>query len=547
MDGATAPEPGLTALTAALRSSLDSLNEALALARLLRSYSSAMVSTDSRNETAQAASSLLAPSMTGLSQALALFDAAVALIDLDSLGADPVVRAHRYRLDRTKARAHTLLSPEEESLLAELADSGPLAWSRLHGNLTSQIVVEFKGEKLPMAKLQTMGRDPDPEVRREAYQAEQAAWKENETALVAAMNSVKGHSVRVNARRGWPKPLDEAVFTNAIDRTILDAMMAAAHESFPDFRRFFRAKARLLGHGGGLPWWDLYAPLGRFKTWPYAEGCEFVVRHFRTYSDKLADFTQMTFDQNWVDAEPRAGKRGGAYCTGLTPGVSRVFMNYEPSFLSVSTLAHELGHAYHGLCLRERTELQSSLPMTLAETASIFCETLIKQAALAEAHGDERMALLDATLMGPTGVVVDITSRFLFEQEVCERRSERELSAAELCDAMRRAQVATYGDGLDPEWLHPYAWAGKPHYYARDFYNFPYMFGLLFGLGLYEVYRAEPNGFHERYDALLSDTGMASALELGQRFGIDLRESDFWRRSLATVRKDIDDFVSLAS
>jgi pepF/M3 family oligoendopeptidase len=505
------------------------------------------VSTDSRNEAAQAASSLLAPSMTRLSQASAIFDAAVALIDLDALESDPVVQAHRYRLERAKARAHTLLSPEEESLLAELADSGPLAWSRLQGNLTSQIVVEFKGKKLPMAKQQTMGRDPDPDVRREAYHAEQAAWKANETALAAAMNSVKGHSVRVNARRGWPKPLDEAVFANAIDHEILDAMLAAAHESFPDFRRFFRAKARLLGHSGGLPWWDLYAPLGRFKSWPYDEGCAFVVRHFRTYSDKLADFAQMTFDKNWVDAEPRAGKRGGAYCTGLTPGVSRIFMNYEPSFLSVSTLAHELGHAYHGVCLRERTELQSALPMTLAETASIFCETLVKQAALAEAEGDERLALLDATLMGPTGVVVDITSRFLFEQEVCERRADRELSAAELCDAMRRAQLATYGDGLDSEWLHPYAWAGKPHYYARDFYNFPYMFGLLFGLGLYEVFRAEPVGFHDRYDALLADTGMASALELGQRFGIDLRETDFWRRSLATVRKDIDDFVSLAS
>jgi oligoendopeptidase F len=226
---------------------------------------------------------------------------------------------------------------------------------------------------------------------------------------------------------------------------------------------------------------------------------------------------------------------------------SRVFANFKPSFAGMSTLAHELGHGYHNTNLAQRTMLQRQTPMTLAETASIFCETIVRNAALTSADHDEQLEILEASLQGSCQVVVDITSRFLFERRVFEARRERELSVDELNELMLAAQRETYGEGLDEGVLHPYMWAVKGHYYSvgRSFYNFPYMFGLLFGLGLYARYQQNPDEFTRGYDNLLSSTGMADAAELAARFGIDTRTPDFWRASLAVVKADVDRFEEL--
>jgi oligoendopeptidase F len=235
---------------------------------------------------------------------------------------------------------------------------------------------------------------------------------------------------------------------------------------------------------------------------------------------------------------------------GWTGDASRILMNYEPSLDSVSTLAHELGHAYHNLCLASanRTMLQQTLPMTLAETASIFCETIAVNAALEQATGEEKLYILETQLQGHAQVVVDIHSRFLFERGVFEGREKRDLSAEELKTLMLNAQKATYGDGLSDD-LHPYMWAVKGHYYlpGRSFYNYPYTFGLLFGLGLYAIYRQDPDGFRARYDDLLSSTGMADAATLAARFGIDLRDVAFWQGSLSVIRSNIDEYERVAA
>jgi len=226
---------------------------------------------------------------------------------------------------------------------------------------------------------------------------------------------------------------------------------------------------------------------------------------------------------------------------------SRILSNFKPAYDGMSTLAHELGHAYHNLNLAPRTIFQRSTPMTLAETASIFCETLVQQAVLSRADPDEQLFILGEALAGACAVVVDITSRFRFEKNVFEQRWKRELSAEELCELMLQAQRETYGDGLDPEVLHPYMWAVKPHYYSpsRSFYNFPYMFGLLFGLGLFAQYRDDPDKFRSRYDDLLSSTGLALAPDLAAQFGFDLRSKGFWKASLDVVREDIHRFEEL--
>jgi pepF/M3 family oligoendopeptidase len=398
-----------------------------------------------------------------------------------------------------------------------------------------------------MSVVRNLAYEPARETRQAAYQAELAAWARAAVPLAAAMNGVKGEAALLASRRGWSSLLDEALFDNGIERPVLDAMMGAARERFPVFRRYLRAKARALG-AEALPWYDLFAPLGESaRTWEFEATRRFIEEQFGAYSDRLRELAARAFDQGWIDAEPRSGKRDGAFCMHLRGDESRVLANFKPNFAGMSTLAHELGHAYHNLNLGGRRPLQRSTPRVVAETASIFCETLVREAALREAAAGEQLAILENGLRGATQVVVDITSRFLFEQGLFERRAQRELSVDELNELMLQAQRLTYGDGLDGDLLHPYMWAAKPHYYQAHFYNFPYMFGLLFGLGMYARYVAEPESFRAHYDDLLSSTGMADVVELGQRFGIDVRDEAFWRSSLDVIGADVERFEVLVT
>ncbi len=527
-------------------------NAVLEAAGTLSAYIHAFVSTDSRDQVAQARRSEFQQHAVRLAQLGTRFTAWIGSLDVEALIArSAVAREHAYTLRRARERAAHLMSPAEEALAAELNVTGGGAWARLHGDLTSQlrVPVELKGrrQELPMSVVRNLAYEPDREVRQQAYLAELQAWERAALPLAAAMNSIKGEVDTLARRRRWETPLDAALFENSIDRQTLDAMLEAAQESFPDFRRYLKAKGRALGLPA-LAWYDLFAPVGQAtRRWEFDEAAAFIVEQFASYSQRLSDFAARAFRERWVDAEPREGKRDGAFCMWLRRDESRILANYKPTFGGVRTLAHELGHGYHNLNLAGRTMLQRATPMILAETASIFCETIVRDAALREADRAEQLEILEGSLQGACQVVVDITSRFLFEQAVFEQRRRRELSIQELNELMLDAQRRTYGDGLDQEVLHPYMWAAKPHYYSssRSFYNFPYMFGLLFGLGLYARYLEDPERFRAGYDELLSSTGMAPAPELAARFGVDLRTPAFWRASLDVVRADIDRFEAL--
>lgn len=523
------------------------LNQYLITQRRIVAYLHALVTTDSTDEIAQAKQSEFQSRTTDLPKLATAFTAWIGAQDVDAmLSTSPVAREHEHMLRKAKEAAAHLMSPAEEALASDLSLTGSTAWQKLHGNLTSQLEVQVGSERIAMSQVRNRAYDPDRDVRREAYMAELDAWKRVEVPLAACMNSIKGELNTLSKRRNWNSPLAMACFNANIDEQTLEAMMTAAQESFPAFRRYLNAKAKMLGLEK-LAWYDIFAPVGGSgRQWEYREAAPFVRNCFAGYSQKMADFAQSMYDQERIDAEPRAGKRDGAYCMGIAPSDSLIMMNFKPAFGSVSTLAHELGHGYHNLCLQDRTMLQRSTPMTLAETASIFCETIIRQAVLTgDSDDQEKLSVLEASLQGCCQVVVDITSRYLFEKAVFEKRSDRELSAAEMCEIMLDAQRQTYGDGLDSEFLHPYMWAVKPHYYSSAFYNFPYMFGLLFGLGLYAIYEKEPEGFVDRYDALLSSTGLADAATLASGFGIDIRTPDFWRGSLNQIAADVDKFEAL--
>ena len=519
----------------------------------LQAYVYATVSTDTRHEHAQSLLSELATADARVRPLLARLADWVHALGADALAAhDDLVADHLGPLQRLSERAEHQMHEAEEGLYAELATTGSSAWGRLQGDITSQLAtdVALPGgvRHLPMPAVRGMATSPDPAVRRAAYDAELVAWPTVATACAAAMNAIKGEANTVNRRRTWSSPLEASLYANSVSRPTFDAMQAAIVAALPRFREWMRCKARLHGHQGPLPWWDLVAPLpispGNIG---WDEGIGLVRNAFSAYSPALATVVDRAVDEQWIDAAPREGKVGGAFCMSFIGDRSLVLLNWSGSVESAQTTAHELGHAYHNVQLAPRTALQRRVPMALAETASIFCETLVVEAGLAHLQGNDRLALLDVDLQGSNQVVVDIHSRFLFETEVFARRQRRTLGVSELNEMMRAAQADAYGDGLDQSTAHPHMWIVKPHYYGSHFYNWPYTYGLLFGLGLYAQYTADPQRFQAGYDDLLSRAGMNTAEELGEAFGLDVAGEGFWTASLDVVTARIDQYQRLAT
>lgn len=465
-----------------------------------------------------------------------------------------LLKAHEYVLKSIVEKSKYLLSDKEESIIANMKNTGSNAWSKLKDNLISSLMVEIKEndevKEYPLTVVLNMAEDKSEEVRKRAYEAEIASYKKVEEGVAAALNGIKGEVLTVCDFRGYKSPLEKTLLDSRMDEESLNAMLDAMKESLPVFRKYLRRKAEMLGHKNGLPFYDLYAPVSNADMkFTYDEGAKFVVKNFRTFSDNLGDFAQKAIDNNWIDVEPREGKVGGAFCAGLHfIGESRILLNYGGSFGDVVTMAHELGHGFHGECLKNETILNSDYPMPIAETASTFCETIIKKAAIKEADKDEALAILEAEICDCTQVIVDIYSRFLFEKSVFEARKESALTVEQIKELMLKAQREAYGDGLDPEYLHPYMWAWKPHYYDADYnyYNFPYAFGLLFAKGLYAEYLNKGDSFTSEYERLLSITGKNKIADITKEVGIDIHNKEFWRNSLKTIEEDIEKFIELS-
>ena len=544
------PDADPAALAAVAGRMVEQINAFYTLAGTIRVYIYSFVTTDSYNKAALKAMSEFEQLQLRAQQVQIKMESWLGRVGQSlekGLNLPGAAAAHAFYLRETIEQSKYLMSDSEESLAAELSLSGGNAWTKLQGVVTSQLSVDFEldgsVQKLPMPALINLHAHPDELVRRRAYEAELKAWESVKEPLAAAMNGIKGSTNTLNKRRGRVDALHAPIDDARMDRATLEALLGAMQDSFPMFQRYFKAKAARLGKEK-LAWWDVFAPVGASEThFTFPEASAFVLKHFYKFSPHLGDMAQRAFKNNWLDAEQRVGKRGGAFCMGVPAnGESRVLCNFDGTLDQVFTIAHELGHAFHNDCMFRagKTPLQRNTPMTLAETASIMCETLMMDAALAEAKGrQEELAILETSLIGSSQVIVDIYSRYLFEKEVFERREKSELSAEDLCDIMLRAQKATYGAGLDENFLHPYMWTWKPHYYYThlSFYNFPYAFGLLFGLGLFAIYQERGESFVPDYMNLLASTGEDRAAELAARFGIDIRSKAFWAGSLAIIGK----------
>ena len=535
---------------------IDQINSIQTLSATIAPFIYSFVTTDSRNKLATKTLSEFEQASLPMNQLLTQFTSWLGKIapKLDKVIANNAsAAAHAFMLQEAAEQSKYLMSEAEEALAAELTLSGANAFDKLQGTVTSQLSVDFEldgqTQKLPMPALINLRTHPDEATRRRAYETENQAWETVKETLAACLNGVKWETITLNKKRGRKDAIHSSLDAARIDRKTLQAMLTAMQDSLPMFRKYFNAKAKNIGKEK-LAWWDVFAPMGKAdKVYSYEEACNFIISNFEKFSPELAAFGKRAFDNNWIDAEQREGKRGGGFCMEVQAvKESRILCNYDGSFDQVSTIAHELGHAFHNECAYQanKTVLQQLTPMTLAETASTMCETIVTEAALLSIQDpQEELAILEGQIQNAAQIVVDIYSRYLFEKEIFERRAKSELSADDFNDIMERAQKEAYGDGLDERYLQKFMWTWKPHYYSSSFYNYPYTFGLLFATGLYAIYKQRGAEFVEDYKNLLASTGEETAAKLAKRFGIDITKRKFWDDSLAIIGKRIDRYCEL--
>ena len=461
---------------------------------------------------------------------------------------DEVLKEYAFLLSKMAKSSRYLLSGRGEEIMARMRLSGGSAWSDLQSYLTSTVPVTYKGETTNLSAIRNLAYDADPQVRKEAYEAELTCYDRIKDAVAFALNSIKLETISDCQLRGYESPLARTLEHSDMKQETLDAMLGAMDEYLPKFWQYLKAKAKALGHQNGLPWYDLFAPMGKSSTKFTAEDAKkLLVELFSTFDKELADMVATAFDDAWIDFYPRDGKAGGAFCAGAQClGESRILTNFDGTFSDVVTLAHELGHAFHNQCIRDHRVLNNDYSMPVAETASTFNECVVMAAAIQNAASkDEQLALIESQLQDATQIICDIYSRFRFEAKVFENREEQFMNADALCDFMTEAQKQSYGDGLDENCMHPYMWVCKGHYYGPTFYNFPYAFGGLFARGLYAQYLSEGESFVPKYKKLLYTTPIATAEDTAKVADIDLTDKNFWRSALQTIADQIDLFCQL--
>lgn len=522
------------------------------LADKLLQYVSLEQSTNSQNVIALKALNQLYTKVTELTRIETIYKKWLLKVENleEIIESNSFLKEFKFRLLEQRTKASRLLDEDTETLIAQLSQNGSVSWGRLQQLLTSTLAVDLDGKEITLSEVRNMAYESNPEVRKNAYFAELNAYKKIEQSVAFSLNSIKGEVNTISEKRGFASPLDQALELSRMSKQTLDAMISAMEEYLPMFRDYLKRKGLLLGHKDGLPFYDLFAPLGNVdKNFSVEEARDYILKNFGTFSPRLHEMAERAFNDGWIDFFPKKGKVGGAFCANIhSIKESRVLTNFKGSFGDIITLAHELGHAYHGEAIFTESILNSDYTMPVAETASTFCETIVNKAALKDATSrDEKINLLESSIQDYTQVIVDILSRFYFEKSVFEGRKTTIFDENELKDLMLDAQKKTYGDGLDQNLLHPYMWLCKSHYYSGglSYYNFPYAFGLLFAKGLYSAYLKDKENFVPLYDILLSATGKNTVEDAAKLVGIDVTQKEFWISSLELLKGDIDEFLNL--
>ena len=531
-----------------IKAAIATLEEFSVLSSRLGNYINLTLTANTTDETANKYRTLFGNAYAALNSAYTKVYKFIGSVETD-ITADENLKDYEFYFAEAKQQYKHLLSDELEDVIAKFSISGGDGWEQLFEAMTSGVEGEFKGEKVTLSEIRNMAYDADAAVRKEAYETELKMYDTIKEPIAFALNNIKQQVLTETSLRGFESPLAQTLEASRMSRQTLDALLEAIREYLPQFRAYLKHKAALLGHENGLPFYDLFAPIGESsRRFTIEESKEFLLENFKGFSEDLAEMTKEAYENNYIDFLPRKGKVGGAFCSNL-PFIkqSRILTNFSGSLSDVVTIAHELGHAYHGLHIENHRVLNQEYSMPVAETASTFNENIVMNTVISEASDAEKVALLESQLQDTTQIIVDIYSRYLFESAVFENREKSFMFSKDLEQLMLDAQKEAYGDGLDPDAMHPYMWACKPHYYSSglSFYNFPYAFGGLFSKGLYAIYQEQPEGFVEKYQELLRATTVTSAEDTAKVLGVDVEDSAFWKKALAQVADNIEQFIAL--
>lgn len=531
-----------------IKAAIAALEEFSVLSSRLGNYINLTLTANTTDETANKYRTLFGNAYAALNSAYTKVYKFIGSVETD-ITADENLKDYEFYFAEAKQQYKHLLSDELEDVIAKFSISGGDGWEQLFEAMTSGVEGEFKGEKVTLSEIRNMAYDADGAVRKEAYETELKMYDTIKEPIAFALNNIKQQVLTETSLRGFESPLAQTLEASRMSRQTLDALLEAIREYLPQFRAYLKHKASLLGHENGLPFYDLFAPIGESsRRFTIEESKEFLLENFKGFSEDLAQMTKEAYENNYIDFLPRKGKVGGAFCSNL-PFIkqSRILTNFSGSLSDVVTIAHELGHAYHGLHIENHRVLNQEYSMPVAETASTFNENIVMNTVISEASDAEKVALLESQLQDTTQIIVDIYSRYLFEASVFENREKSFMFSKDLEQLMLDAQKEAYGDGLDPDAMHPYMWACKPHYYSSglSFYNFPYAFGGLFSKGLYAIYQEQPEGFVEKYQELLRATTVTSAEDTAKVLGVDVTDSAFWKKALAQVADNIEQFIAL--
>ena len=531
-----------------IKAAIAALEEFSVLSSRLGNYINLTLTANTTDETANKYRTLFGNAYAALNSAYTKVYKFIGSVETD-ITSDENLKDYEFYFAEAKQQYKHLLSDELEDVIAKFSISGGDGWEQLFEAMTSGVEGEFKGEKVTLSEIRNMAYDADAAVRKEAYETELKMYDTIKEPIAFALNNIKQQVLTETSLRGFESPLAQTLEASRMSRQTLDALLEAIREYLPQFRAYLKHKASLLGHENGLPFYDLFAPIGESsRRFTIEESKEFLLENFKGFSEDLAEMTKEAYENNYIDFLPRKGKVGGAFCSNL-PFIkqSRILTNFSGSLSDVVTIAHELGHAYHGLHIENHRVLNQEYSMPVAETASTFNENIVMNTVISEASDAEKVALLESQLQDTTQIIVDIYSRYLFESSVFENREKSFMFSKDLEQLMLDAQKEAYGDGLDPDAMHPYMWACKPHYYSSglSFYNFPYAFGGLFSKGLYAIYQEQPEGFVEKYQELLRATTVTSAEDTAKVLGVDVTDSAFWKKALAQVADNIEQFIAL--
>jgi pepF/M3 family oligoendopeptidase len=467
------------------------------------------------------------------------------------IGSSAYLQEHEFYLKELLAQSRYALSEEVEAAIAKMQSTGSKAWERLYMEIASGAMADLELDgsyrKVTLSELRSMAYDNKADVRKAAYEAEAVACKSIAQISAACINGISGEALTVYEMRGYTSPLDKVLTASRMDHETLNVMLTALQESLPGFHRFYEKKAGLLGHPAKLPFYDLFAPLGEeHSEITYTAAQDMIVSSFGTFSGELADFARKVFRERWIDAEPREGKGGYGMCIDIFPiQESRIMTQFAGNAIDVGVLAHEIGHAYHSSCLSGETMLNTDYPIPIAETASIFCETLVNQSQIAGAAGKTAIALLERSISDAGYYLVDFYARYLFETRLYERRKSGVLPVQELNELMLTCMSEAYGESVDKATIHSYMWMNKAGYFiaGNEFLNFPYSFGLLFSKGLYAEYLRQGEDFAAKYRQFLRATSKHNIVDAAAKMDINVHSIDFWRNALRLIEVEISEFI----